>query len=164
MNNIPIKKRLKELLVDYAVILTYLVLLLIINLVILFFIVKEIPEYTETQLQLVATFTSVIPIILVFSYLDFKGGSIGKRAAGLKLTYNYHRFSSSVIRNIIKFLPWQLGHVGVIHGMFSGFDMIAIIVANGGTLLGFVLLCMGLFRKDKRHIGDLLAGTKVELQ
>ena len=82
----------------------------------------------------------------------------------MKLTYANHRFSSSLIRNIIKFLPWQLGHVGVIHGMYSGFDMTAIILANGGTLLGLVLFCMGLFRKDKRHLGDLLAGTKVELQ
>ena len=112
MNNIPIKKRLKELLVDYAVIIAYLVLLLIINLGIMFLILKEIPEYTETQSQLIATFTSVIPIILIFSFLDFKDGSIGKRAAGLKLTYVNHRFSSSLVRNIIKFLPWQLGHVG----------------------------------------------------
>jgi len=164
MNNIPIKKRLKELLVDYAVIIAYLMLLLIINLGIIFLVVKEFPEYTETQSQLIATFTSVIPIVLIFSYMDFKDGSIGKRAAGLKLTYTNKRFSSSVIRNIIKFVPWQLGHVGVIHGMYTGFDMTAIIFANGGTLLGFVLLCMGLLRKDKRHLGDILAGTKVELQ
>lgn len=164
MNTIPIKKRLKELLVDYAVILAYLVLLLGVNLGIILVIVKEFPEYTEMQSQLIATFTSVIPILLVFSYLDYKGGSIGKRVAGLKLTYTNNRVSSSLIRNTIKFLPWQLGHVGVIHGMYSGFDMTAILLANGGTLLGFVLLCMGFFRKDKRHIGDLLAGTKVELR
>ncbi|WP_239430351.1 RDD family protein [Sporosarcina sp. ACRSL] len=157
-------KRLKELLVDYAVIIAYLVLLLIINVVIIFLVLKEIPAYTETQSQLIATFTSVIPIILIFSYLDFKDGSIGKRAAGLKLMYVHKRFSSSLVRNIIKFLPWQLGHVGVIHGMYSGFDMVAIILANGGTLLGVVMLSMGLFRKDKRHLGDFLAGTKVELQ
>ena len=48
--------------------------------------------------------------------------------------------------------------------MYSGFDMTAIILANSGTLLGLVLFCMGLFRNDKRHLGDLLAGTKVELQ
>ena len=164
MNHIPVKKRLKELLVDYVVIIAYLVLLLIINLGIMLLFLKGIPEYTETQSQLIATFTSVIPIILIFSYLDFKDGSFGKRAAGLKLTYANHRFSSSLVRNVIKFLPWQLGHVGVIHGMYSGFDMTAIILANSGTLLGLVLFCMGLFRKDKRHLGDLLAGTKVELQ
>lgn len=165
MNNIPIKNRLIELLVDYLIIIAYLVILLIINLGIIFFIFKGIPEYTEVQAQLIATFTSVIPIIFIFSYLDyFKKGSIGKRVSGLKLTYTNHRFSSSLLRNSIKFLPWQLGHVGVIHGVYSDFDLIAIIIANSGTFLGVVLLIMGLFRKDKRHLGDLIAGTKVELR
>lgn len=165
MNNIPIKNRLIELLVDYLIIIVYLVLLLIVNLGIILFIFKGMPKYTEMQAQLIATFTSVIPIILIFSYLDyFKNGSIGKRVSGLKLTYTNQRFSSSLLRNIIKFLPWQLGHVGVIHGIYSDFDMTAIMIANSGTFLGLVLLFMGLFRKDKRHLGDLIAGTKVVLQ
>lgn len=165
MNNIPIKNRLIELLVDYLIIIVYLVLLLIVDLGIILFIFKGMPKYTEMQAQLIATFTSVIPIILIFSYLDyFKNGSIGKRVSGLKLTYTNQRFSSSLLRNIIKFLPWQLGHVGVIHGIYSDFDMTAIMIANSGTFLGLVLLFMGLFRKDKRHLGDLIAGTKVVLQ
>lgn len=165
MNNIPIKNRLIELLVDYLIIIVYLVLLLIVNLGIILFIFKGMPKYTEMQAQLIATFTSVIPIILIFSYLDyFKNGSIGKRVSGLKLTYTNQSFSSSLLRNIIKFLPWQLGHVGVIHGIYSDFDMTAIMIANSGTFLGLVLLFMGLFRKDKRHLGDLIAGTKIVLQ
>lgn len=165
MNNIPIKNRLIELLVDYLIIIVYLVLLLIVNLGIILFIFKGMPKYTEMQAQLIATFTSVIPIILIFSYLDyFKNGSIGKRVSGLKLTYTNQSFSSSLLRNIIKFLPWQLGHVGVIHGIYNDFDMIAIMISSSGTFLGLVLLFMGLFRKDKRHLGDLIAGTKIVLQ
>jgi len=165
MNNIPMKKRLLELLVDYVFIVAYLLLLLFINFGISLFIFKGIPEYTEIQAQLIATFFSVLPIMLIFSYLDyFKKGSIGKRVARLKLVYSNDSFTSSLLRNMIKFLPWQLGHIGVIHGMYSEFDMVALILANGGILLGFVLLLMGLFRKDQRHLGDLIAGTKVELQ
>ena len=37
MNHIPVKIRLKELLVDYLVIIAYLALLLIVNLMIMFF-------------------------------------------------------------------------------------------------------------------------------
>lgn len=165
MNNIPIKKRLIELLVDYLIIIAYLIMLFIVNLGIIFLIFKGLPEYTELQAQLIATCTSVIPIIFIFSYLDyFKKGSIGKRVSGLKLTYTNYRFSSSLLRNSIKFLPWQLGHVGVIHGVYNDFDLTAIIIANSGTFLGLILLFMGLFRKDKRHLADLIAGTKVELQ
>ncbi|KMJ57129.1 RDD family protein [Bacillus sp. LL01] len=165
MNNIPIKKRLTELLVDYIVIVIYLLLLLLANLAISFLILDGIPAYTELQTQLIATLTSVIPIILLFSYLDYyKKGSIGKRVAGLKVTFTNDRFSSSLVRNVIKFLPWQLGHVGVIHGMYSEFDMTAIIITNAGSLLGLVMLLMGLFRKEKRHLGDMMAGTRVELK
>lgn len=65
----------------------------------------------ELQSQVMALFTSVIPIIMIFSYMDYsKDGSIGKRKAGLKLVYKHKSFKSSLIRNIIKFLPWQLGH------------------------------------------------------
>jgi uncharacterized RDD family membrane protein YckC len=86
MNNIPIKKRLIELLVDYLVIIVYLLLLLLANLAISFLILDGIPAYTELQAQLIATLTSVIPIILLFSYLDFyEKGSLGKRVAGLKV-------------------------------------------------------------------------------
>lgn len=162
--NIPFRVRLKELLVDYLVILAYLLLLLIVNLGIIYFIFDRIPEYTEMQTHLIATFTSVIPIILLFSYLDYsKNGSVGKRISRLKLIYKRRRFSSSLTRNIIKFLPWQLGHMGVIHGMYSDFSITAIIIMNSGTLFGLILLFMGLFRKDKQHMGDLIAGTKVVL-
>lgn len=164
MVTIPIRIRLKELLIDYLVILAYLLLLLIVNLGIFFIVLNRVPEYTEMQTQLIATFTSVIPIILIFSYLDyFKNGSIGKKVSGLKLVYKRHKFSASLTRNIIKFLPWQLGHIGVIHGMYSDFSITSIIIMNSGTLLGLILLIMRLFRKDKRHLGDLIAGTKVVL-
>ncbi|RKQ30004.1 RDD family protein [Oceanobacillus halophilus] len=164
MINIPLRIRFKELLVDFVVILAYLLLLLIINLGIIYFILDGIPEYTEMQTQLIAAFTSVIPIILLFSYLDyFKSGTVGKRVSGLKLIYKKRRFISSLTRNIIKFLPWQLGHIGVIHGMYSDFSITSIVIMNSGTLLGLILLFMGLSSKDKRHLGDLLAGTKVEL-
>src|SRR5690554_6418013 len=117
MNHIPIRIRLKELLIDYLVILAYLVVLFIVNVAIMLFVFKGMPAYSETQSQLIATFTSVIPIILIFSYLDFyKSGSIGKRVTGLKLVYEKKTFGSSLLRTVIKFLPWQLGHIGVIHG------------------------------------------------
>jgi len=165
MNHLPIRIRLKELVIDYLVILGYLVLILFANLVIVYFIFDGVPEYSEMQAQLIATFTSVIPVILFFSYMDyFKNGSIGKRKAGLNLVYKKRRFTSSLVRNIIKFLPWQLGHIGVIPGMYNNFSITSLVILNSGTVLGLVMLIMGLFRKDKRHLGDLAAGTKVELK
>ena len=71
---------------------------------------------------------------------------------------------ASLTRNVIKFLPRQLGHMGTIHGLYSDFDVLSIILSISATLLAVSLLAMTMFRKDKRHLGDLLAHTQVQLK
>lgn len=163
-NDIPTKTRLKELFIDYLVILAYLFVLLLINLFIYWVIIGHVPEFNQWQSQFIATFTSVIPIVLIFSYLDYRGGSIGKKRSGLYLYYEKLTYGNSLLRNMIKFLPWQLGHSGVIRGIYTDFDAWSIILTNGSLLLLVIMLGMGLFRKDKRHVGDLLAGSQVQIK
>ena len=91
-----------------------------------------------------------------------KNGSFGKVKAGLELVYQKKTVQASLIRNIIKFLPWQLGHMGTIHGFYSDFDVLFIILSSSATLLAVLLLAMTMYRKDKRHLGDLLAHTQVQ--
>ena len=94
---------------------------------------------------------------------DYKNdGSFGKVKAGLELVYQKKTVQASLIRNVIKFLPWQLGHMGTIHGFYSDFDVLSIILSISATLLAVLLLAMTIFRKDKRHLGDLLAHTQVQ--
>ena len=110
-------------------------------------------------------FTSVLPITLLFTFLDYtKNGSFGKAKAGLQLVYKKKTVQASLIRNTIKFLPWQLGHMGTIHGVYSEFDVLSISLSISATLLAVFLLAMTIFRKDKRHLGDLLARTQVQLR
>lgn len=163
-NNLTWKMRLKELFIDYICILIYLIIMFGIAMGIYWVVLKGIPEFNELQSQLVAIFTSVIPILLMFSFLDYTKGSIGKRKAGLKLYYNNKNFGASLTRNIIKFLPWQLAHMGVIHGIYTNFNMVALIFTNFSMVLALVMLVMGLVRKDKRHLGDLIAGTQTQMR
>lgn len=165
-NPIRVQARIKELAIDYGVIMFYLVLLLLANLVFYFLVLDGIPEFTIVQSQLIATFESVVPIVLIFSLLDYKKpfGTYGKRRAGLKVQYKTPSFFRSLVRNSIKFLPWQLAHIGVIDGIYSEFTTwSSIVFTNAGILLAVILLVMGFFRKDKRHLGDLIAGTQVVL-
>ena len=161
-NGITWKQRLKELAVDYICILIYLLLLFGLNMMIFFVFLNGFPTFTETQSQLIAAFTSVVPIIVIFSALDYTKGSIGKRKARLKLFYGKKNFGASLLRNIIKFLPWQLAHIGVIHGMYTEFDISAIIFTYFSIGLGLLMLVMGIARKDKRHLADLIAQTQVQ--
>ncbi|WP_336250218.1 RDD family protein [Stomatohabitans albus] len=163
-NPIPIKNRIKELLFDYLIILLYLALLFAATMMFYAFSFKGIPEMTELQSQLLVTVTSVIPIILIFSYLDYsKDGSIGKRIAGLTLFYERKSMKASLIRNGIKFLPWQLGHVSTIHGVYTNFNLPSITLSIFSMSFGALLLLMALLRQDKRHLGDLFASTQVQL-
>ena len=175
INPIPFKKRMIEFLFDYLFILAYLVLLFLSSMLIyiIFFILppEEIMssmmmiEFTEIQSQWLVFFTSVLPITLLFTFLDYKNdGSFGKVKAGLELVYQKKTVQASLIRNVIKFLPWQLGHMGTIHGLYSDFDVVSIILSNSATLLAVLLLAMTIFRKDKRHLGDLLTRTQVQLK
>ena len=162
-NNIRIVDRIKELVIDWLVICVYLIILAIISVSFYMIVFKGIPKTTEVQSQLIATITSVIPIIIIFSILDFKKGSIGKQKLGLKLYFKKREFKYSVIRNIVKFLPWQIGHMATIHGVYTGFDTISIILQIIALTLLVTMFLMGILRKDKRHLGDILARTQVQL-
>ena len=165
INPISFKKRMMEFLFDYLFILAYLAFLFIVSMLIYIIFFNGVPEFTEIQSQWLVFLTSILPITLLFTYLDYaKNGSLGKIKAGLQLVYQKKTVQASLIRNVIKFLPWQIGHMGTIHGFYSEFDVLSISLSISATLLAVLLLAMTLFRKDKRHLGDLLAHTQVQLK
>ena len=71
---------------------------------------------------------------------------------------------ANLIRKFIKFSPWQLGYMRTIHGVYSDFDLISIILSPLETLLVLLLLAMAIFRKEKRHLGYLLGHIQVQLE
>lgn len=163
-NPIRVRVRCKELMIDYLFVLLYLALLFIVNMIFYLLVLGGMPKFTILQSQMIATFESVIPIVIIFSLLDYRRpfGSYGKRKAGLEVHYKIHSFSRSLVRNCIKFLPWQLAHIGVIDGIYTDFtSWISMILPSAGILLAIIMLCMGVFRKDKRHLGDMITGTQV---
>ena len=165
INSISFKKRMIELLFDYLFILAYLALLFLGSMLFYTIFFNGIPEFTEIQSQCLVFFTSVLPVTLLFTFLDYtKNGSFGKSKAGLQLVYKKKTVQASLLRNSIKFLPWQIGHMGTIHGFYSEFDFLSIILSFLATLLAVALLAMMVFRKDKRHLGDLIAHTQVQLK
>ena len=163
VNDIAIVDRIKELVIDWLVICVYLIILAIISVSFYMIVFKGIPKVTELQSQLIATITSVIPIIIIFSILDFKKGSIGKQKSGLKLYFKERKFRYSIIRNIVKFMPWQIGHMATIHGIYTEFDTLSIVLQIISLTLLVTMFLMGILRKDKRHLGDIVAGTQVQL-
>ena len=52
--------------------------------------------------------------------------------------------------------------MATIHGIYTGFDAISIILEIVAITLLVTMFLMGILRKDKRHLGDILAGTQVQ--
>ena len=106
------KTRLKEFAIDYIVIVVYLVLLFAATRTFYMITFGEIPVVSQWQSQLIATCASIIPIVIIFSILDYRApfGTFGKRKAGLRVSYKTRAYWRSLVRNVVKFLPWQLGN------------------------------------------------------
>ena len=122
-----------------------------------------IPAFTEVQSQLLAFSSSVLPLTIIFAWLDYRKGSLGKRWAGLQLVYKHRSLSHSLLRSAIKFFPWQLGHMGAIRSAYQA-DALSIFLSTSAGILFLIFLLMGLLRKDKRHPADLLARTQVQVK
>lgn len=71
-NPISLRKRMVEFLFDYLLILTYLVLLFLCAISYYYIFFNGIPMQTEIQSQSLTFFITVLPIMLYFTFLDYK--------------------------------------------------------------------------------------------
>ena len=83
-NPIPVKTRLKELIGDWLFISGYLIALFLLAMGFYNLVLGGIPAFTEAQSQLLAFSSSVLPLTVIFAWLDYRKGSFGKHWAGLQ--------------------------------------------------------------------------------
>ena len=135
-------RRFKAFLIDYALISVYLLLLLLGNYVFNPSVFESGISDSQIDTQLIATFSSVLPIVLVFSWLEaFYGGTVGKQIMAIQVRFSSYRFRRSLLRNVLKFLPWQMGHVATIYAFYEGTDsrFIFLTVVNGVLLMVYLV-------------------------
>lgn len=165
-NNEPADRllRIKSLILDWLFISGYLFVLFICILVFYFLVFNGIPEFTSIQSQFIATLTSVIPVILIFSSMEGREpfASWGKRKHNLKVIYTDNPMTRSMIRNVLKFLPWQFGHMSTINGIYNGFESsFSIVFFSLSVFISLLYILMAFMRQDRRHVADLLVGSRV---
>ena len=78
-NPIPAKTRLKELFGDWLFISGYLIALFLLAMGFYNLVLGGIPAFTEAQIQFLAFSSSVLPLTIIFAWLDYRKGSFGKR-------------------------------------------------------------------------------------
>ena len=162
-NHISLRKRMIEFLFDYLLILTYLVLLFLCAISYYYIFLMAFQgkqKFKHRALHFLSLFYQ--SCFISHFWIMKKMGVLGSLKLDFTWSTKKKTVNASLIRNTIKFLPWQLGHMGTIHGVYSNFDLLSIILSFLATLFAVSLMVMTIFRKDKRHLGDLLAQTQVQ--
>ncbi len=129
-------KRVKAFLIDYLVISMYLVILLGINLLINPSVFEGGLQASQLQTHLIAFVSSVLPVILVFSLLEARyKKTMGAHVMKITIQYADNPYRRSLLRNALKFLPWQLGHTSAIYAIYAGADLLFYLITTLNALL-----------------------------
>lgn len=162
------KRRLLAALLDYFVVLSWLVALAAIF----------VPLYVAgfrvwvDHADVIAFAASVVPVWLYLTTTESRaaGATWGKRWAGLRVVGPFGRRAHPAriaVRNAVKLVPWQLAHLGVV-ALLSSRDTATLVspaiawlpISATYALVGLSVALMFL-RDDHAALHDLIAGTRV---
>ena len=164
-------KRLKAFVIDYCIILVYIALLSGTTLFISNIFRLRLEAIDPVTAELIGFTTLTLPVILYFT-LSENGryaGTVGKRKVGLQVVSNGPAKAGTgqlLLRNCIKFLPWELAHFFIyrlfyftsINQAMPGWVLTGLIVSQ--TLAIIYLLCLFLHKKN-RSVYELFSRTSV---
>ena len=155
--------------VDFGIIVLYAILLFAVTS--LFFDVRQ-ASLNPYFGQLIGFLTLTLPVI-TYSYLTEKGNwkaTIGKRVLNLIVLTPENKTNKSIlIRNLLKYLPWELAHTGVhwiIYFESVGretpiWTWIILIVPQ---VLVFVYFISIILSKGQSSVYDRISGTRLQLR
>lgn len=166
-NNKVLGRRFLALLIDFVLVILWGVLLFLVSSIVYLQVLNGAPVFDELGMNLISL-TMIVPVVLYSIIMEStkKNGTVGKRIERLKVSSARNdilSFKQIVIRNVVKYFPWQFGHMIIFRGIalkweISVFWMFMLIVAN---LLPIIWIMVVVIRKDHRGIHDLIAGTRV---
>lgn len=160
--------RLKAFTLDYLWIFLYLCLVGLLTMV----IAPNLQDYFNGPAgiaQLTGFLLVTLPVSLYFAIGDsflFKG-TYGKRKMKIQVVDGQGQpigIMRSIVRTILKFLPWELSHFLVYRLVSLGegeFPLHLMLIGSLVYLLIFVYILSVIFSKENRSLYDRLSGTKV---
>jgi uncharacterized RDD family membrane protein YckC len=165
---------MKAFIIDYVIILIYIGMLLGTSLLVSRVFKLKSDDLSPVAGELIAFVTLTLPVILYFT-LSENGkyaGTIGKRKWGLHVISKSLTIASLgqlLIRNCIKFLPWELAHFFIFQLFYfnstnkttPGWVLTGLITSQ---LLAIIYLLFIFFNKNNRSIYELFSQTRVVLK
>ena len=171
MKNSIVIARMKAFAIDYLIILVYIGLLFAVTLAISSLFDADLNNIDTLTGELIGFLTLTLPVILYFSFTEAGkyAGSIGKRRFNLKVvtvTSGKTNLIQNLLRNIIKFLPWEIAHFFVFQFFYflrtntepPNWVLWGLVTAQGAAIIYLLFI---LFRKDNRSVYELFSSTKV---
>lgn len=158
--------RLQASLIDYLVIVGWLLVLTVLGFVIRPFLPAQTGPPNLVATDVLAFCVSVLPVWLYLTLTESAdaAATIGKRIKGLTVTLDLDGRASwtrIALRNAIKLLPWQLAHVAVSRFIYGVEFAVAITAYSASLLIVVVTLVMVVVDPKRRALHDRLAGTRV---
>jgi len=151
---------------DFAIVGCYILVLLVLGVVAHPVMRRTGRLAAPLAMEALAFLTLVLPVILYFALQEgsHRGATWGKRRAGIAVVGAHGTrlgYRRSLLREAVKFLPWQLAHTCVIRlsfGSQSSALLAGAIVAQ--LLVGVYALCLWLSRNHRTPY-DWIAGAYV---
>ena len=161
-----LKRRFGAFILDFILIVCYGAALFGISMFVYNMVLDGIPNFNELQMNLVS-FILIVPVVLYSIMMESgrRHATLGKRKMKIKVASNTSgsvRFRQIAVRNIIKYLPWQLAHMTIFHGFALQWELTPLWSALLIAAAVLPVFWIGfLFRKDHRGLHDLIAKTIV---
>ena len=169
-------RRLAAFGLDYLVIAAYIVVLTLVSVTVTSQLagINSGGRTRPWLFDLLAFATLVLPVILYFAITEASHhqATWGKRRTGLVvITTGGQRLGAgrSLVRSVVKFLPWQIAHTSLFHipGWPTAVDSIPAAAAAGlwiSTALALAFIGSLFVFPDRRTPYDRLAGTRVVMR
>lgn len=109
-------KRFWAFLLDYLLILAYAMVIYCLTQIVRHVFRIEMTALSPVIGQLIGFTTLTLPVFFYF-YLSERStyrGTLGKRRMGIAVGNQHaHKAGNVLLRNVLKFLPWEVAHMGV---------------------------------------------------
>lgn len=162
------KKRFYSTLIDYLVIVAYIVCLVGISMLFYMIFYKgELPIFNELQSNIISFVTLLLPVFLYFVITEStsKHATLGKRKAGIYVASIKGSITlwQIILRNMIKLLPWQMAHMAIFNVFANNSEptLLFYFYSIFIYLLPIVNIAFMVCRKDRKALHDLISNTVI---
>lgn len=159
-------KRILAWIIDWVIILLYAVILGFVVTVLSEFNYVTIENLHPVDGQLIGFYSLTLPVVLYFIVLEAgkRHATVGKRLMKIEVTADHLRTGQVIARNVVKFLPWEFAHAGILWVNYIQTPetplWIWLLLFVPQVLVAIYLMSI-IATKGSRSLYDRLAGTRV---